>query len=95
VNSHLPRSIDAGSVVDGWAAREGAPGLCGPPSVLVPSATVVQVIESDGIIAGSSAVSVELLVPRNRTARMLEALANADALSLVPVNLPLTASARG
>jgi hypothetical protein len=95
VNSQLPRSVDAGSVVDVWAAREGESGLFGPPSVLVPSATVVQVVESDSIIAGSAAVSVELLVPRNRTARVLEALANADALSLVPVNLPLTASARG
>ncbi|MHA6667404.1 SAF domain-containing protein [Homoserinimonas sp. A447] len=95
VTTQLPRSVDAGSVVDVWAAREGDSGLFGPPSVLVPSATVVQVIESDSIIAGSAAVSVELLVPRNRTARMLEALANADALSLVPVNLPMTASAKG
>lgn len=95
VNSQLPRAVDAGSVVDVWASREGESGLFGPPSVLVPSATVVRVIESDSIIAGSAAVSVELLVPRSRTARMLEALANSDALSLVPVNLPLTASARG
>ncbi|MHA6694061.1 SAF domain-containing protein [Homoserinimonas sp. A520] len=95
VTTQLPRSVDAGSVVDVWAAREGDSGLFGPPSVLVPAATVVQVIESDSIIAGSAAVSVELLVPRNRTARMLEALANADALSLVPVNLPMTASAKG
>ncbi|MEX1078713.1 MAG: hypothetical protein WED09_06345 [Homoserinimonas sp.] len=95
VNSQLPRAVDAGSVVDVWASREGDSGLFGPPSVLIPSATVVRVIEADGIIAGSAAVSVELLVPRSRTARILEALANEDALSLVPVNLPVTASARG
>jgi hypothetical protein len=94
VPSRLPAAVDAGSVVDVWASREGDSGVYGPPSVLIPSATVVRVIESDGIIAGSDAVSVELLVPRSRTARMLEALANADALSLVPVNLPLTASGR-
>jgi hypothetical protein len=94
VNSQLPRTVDAGAVVDVWASREGESGLFGPPSVLIPSATVVRIIETDGIIAGSGAVSVELLVPRSRTARMLEALANSDALSLVPVNLPLTASAR-
>jgi hypothetical protein len=95
VNTQLPQAVDAGSTVDVWAAREVESGMFGPPSVLVPSATVVRVIESDSIIAGSAAVSVELLVPRSRTARMLEALANSDALSLVPVNLPLSASARG
>src|SRR5690554_346492 len=93
VGSELPRAVDAGSVVDVWASREGESGVFGPPSVLIPSATVVRVIETDGIIAGPGAVSVELLVPRSRTARMLEAQANSDALSLVPVNLPLTASA--
>lgn len=93
VSSQLPRSVGAGSVVDVWASREGDSGVFGPPSVLIPSATVVRVIETDGIIAGSGAVSVELLVPRSRTARMLEALANSDSLSLVPVNLPLTVSA--
>jgi len=95
VGSELPRAVDAGSVVDVWASREGESGMFGPPSVLIPSATVVRVIETDGLIAGSAAASVELLVPRSRTARMLEALANSDALSLVPVNLPVTASARG
>lgn len=95
VNSRLPKAVAAGSVVDVWAAREGDSGQFGPPSVLVPSATVVQIIEADGIIAGADAVSVELLVPRSRTARMLEALANSDALSLVPVNLPAATTARG
>ena len=95
VNSRLPHAVDAGSVVDVWAAREGEAGTFGPPSVLVPSATVVQVIEADGIIAGATAVNVELLVPRARTARILEAIANSDALSLVPVALPSLVSARG
>src|SRR5690554_1035026 len=94
VGSKLPAAVDAGSVVDVWASREGDSGAFGPPSVLIPSATVVRVVETEGIIAGAGAVSVELLVPRSRTARMLEALANADALSLVPVNLPLSASGR-
>jgi hypothetical protein len=95
VNGQLPKSVVAGSVVDVWAAREGTAGVFGPPSVLVPSATVVQVVKADGIMAGAAAVSVELLVPRSRTARTLEALANSDALSLVPVGLPVAASVRG
>lgn len=95
VNAPLPKAVDAGSVVDVWAAREAESGTFGPPAVLVPSATVVRVIEADGIIAGGAAVDVELLVPRARTARILEAIANADALSLVPVSLPNVATARG
>lgn len=94
-NSQLPKSVAAGSVVDVWAAREGDNGLYGPPSVLVSSATVVRVIESDGVIAGASEPGVELLVSRTKTARVLEAIANDDALSLVPVNLSITSSARG
>jgi hypothetical protein len=95
VTSRLPRAVDAGAVVDVWASREGEGGVYGPPSVLVPSATVVQVIEADGIIAGAGAVSVELLVPRAKVARALESIANADALSLIPVNLPVTSAAKG
>lgn len=94
VGSKLPAAVGAGAVVDVWSSREGDSGEYGPPTVLIPSATVVRVEESDGLIAGAGAVSVELLVPRSRTARLLESLANADALSLVPVNLPLSASGR-
>lgn len=95
VNSQLPRAVEAGSVVDVWASREGDGGVFGPPSVLVPSATVVRVTEADGIIVGANAMTVELLVPRARTARILEATANADALSLVPVNIPAVPVVRG
>lgn len=94
-NSQLPRSITAGSVVDIWAAKKTDNRLYGPPSVLVSSATVVRVIEGEGVIAGGSAPSVELLVTRAKTARVLEAIANDDALSLVPVNLPIASLARG
>lgn len=89
VSTQLPKSIGPTSVVDLWTAPEIDNGVFGPPSVLVPSATVVRVLESSGFIAGAQAVSVELLVPRDRIARVLEALANGDAMSLVPVNLPV------
>ena len=95
VNSRLPRAVDAGAVVDVWASREGEGGVYGPPAVLLPSATVVEVIKAEGIISGADAVSVELLVPRARVARALESIANADALSLIPVNLPVPGSAKG
>ncbi|HEV7811530.1 MAG TPA: hypothetical protein VGO99_01110 [Leifsonia sp.] len=89
VSGQLPQSVAAGSVVDLWSAREVETGVFGPPSVLVSSATVVRVVESEGFIVDGAGVGVEVLVPRSRIALMLEAIANADALSLVPASLPL------
>ena len=81
---HLSRSVTAGGLVDVWAAREGDGGVYGPPGVLVPSAVVVRVLEDDGLVGDRSAESVEILVPRDRIARVLESIANGDAVSLVP-----------
>lgn len=89
VHGQLAQSIVAGAVVDLWSARETDNRAFGPPSVLVSSATVVRVIQSEGIIADRSGNSVEVLVPRTKTARVLEAIANADAISLVPVSIPV------
>jgi hypothetical protein len=83
IRGQLPRSVGAGTVVDLWAARAGDGGEFGPPSVVADSAVVVRVVEQQGVIAGGDAITVELLVPRERTARILEAKANDDALSLV------------
>jgi len=89
----LPRSVEAGRLVDVWAAREGEGGVFGPPGVLVASATVVQVLEDDRLVGDGSAESVEILVPRDRVARMLESIANGDAVSLVPAAPVAAASA--
>jgi hypothetical protein len=56
--------------------------------VIVSGATVVRVIESDGLVASDDAASLELLVPRLRIARVLEAVANDDAMSIVPASIP-------
>lgn len=87
--ARLAQAIDSGAVVDVWAAREGEDGVFGPPGVLVPSAVVVRVLESDGLMSSDAAASVEILVPKERIARVLEALANSDSLSLVPLHQPV------
>lgn len=87
VHGELPQSVAAGTVVDLWSAHEMEHGVFGPPAVLVDSATVVRVISPDGLVAGT-AHSVELLVSRSKTAAVLEAVANQDAMSVVPVALP-------
>ncbi len=86
VGSTLPRSITEGSVVDLWAAAgvEGGAGDFDPPAVLVSGATVVRVVEDDGLIVDGGATGVEVLVPRGKLASVLDAITSEDAISLVP-----------
>jgi hypothetical protein len=88
VSGVLAASIGPGSVVDVWSAAEVDSGHFGPPAVLVDSATVVRLVDSQGLIARDS-VSVEVQVPRNEVATVLESLANGDVISIVPVSTPV------
>lgn len=85
----LPASVSAGSSVDVWSAPAVEGGTFGPPTVLVSSAIVVKVTTDSTLVAGDAATSVEVLIPRFATARVLEAVANKAALTVVPVDLPL------
>ncbi|MEP6480131.1 MAG: hypothetical protein ABJB03_12110 [Rhodoglobus sp.] len=87
LTSQLPGSVDAGSSVDLWSAKETKEGF-GAPTVLVSSATVVRLVESEGLVVDKSVATVEVLVPKSKIARVLEAVANGDALSMVPVSIP-------
>jgi hypothetical protein len=88
VSGQLPKSVTAGAVIDLWSARVND-NVFGAPVVLVSSATVVRVIAKQGIIADRAGESVEVLVPRAKTAKVLEAIANQDAISVVPVDIPM------
>lgn len=88
LGGRIPASVAPGSTVDLWAASEEEANLFRPPVVIVSGATVVRVIESDGLVASDEAASLELLVPRLRIARVLEAVANDDAMSIVPASIP-------
>jgi hypothetical protein len=85
----LSDSLTPGAVADVWAAKQAERGRFGPPAVLVESASVVRIIEKTGLMAGGSGQSVEILVPREKVAAVLESVANEDAIALVPVNVPL------
>ncbi|WP_430646024.1 hypothetical protein [Agromyces sp. GXS1127] len=80
----LARGIAPGAIVDVWAAGELERGRYEPPAVLVSGAEVAAVLESEGMVADGP--SVELLVPRAKTAAVLEALASGDAIDLVPAS---------
>ncbi|GGF01226.1 hypothetical protein [Mycetocola zhadangensis] len=81
--STLPESIDAGSLIDVWSAQVQDDGTFAPPVVLVPGASVVRVVEQQGLVdAGGQ--DVEILVPKGKVASVLAALAGKDAISVVP-----------
>jgi hypothetical protein len=91
VDGPLAQSIHVSSRVTLWAslpASEGARGF-DAPAALVPDATVVQIIESTGLIAAGSGVQVELLLPRERLAAVLAAMANGAALAIVADDQPV------
>lgn len=96
LSGEVSESVVAGSLVDVWASAAvtgdgavGASGGYGPPTVLTADAVVIRVIEPDGIVSAADGQSVEVQVPRSRIARMLQAIANGDALAVVPAGIPL------
>ena len=65
------------------------------PTVIVSAATVVKVLDdSGGFSVASTGSSVEVLVPRSKVARLLQAIAQKASLSVVPAGIPLAESAR-
>jgi hypothetical protein len=89
LDTPLSQSVAASSRVDVWSAKQVTNGVFAAPTVLVSSAIVVRLVEDKGIVVDSTDASVELLVPRDATASVLEAVANGAALSVVPVDLPV------
>jgi len=81
--SALPSGLGRGSTVDVWSAREIERGSYEPPAVLVANAEIAGIQEPEGMV-DSGGVSVELLIPREKVAALLEALAAGDAIDLVP-----------
>jgi hypothetical protein len=89
LSSPLATAIGPGSVVDVWSARQSEHARFDPPVVLVGRAAVVRILEPTGLVAANGRRSVEVLVPKASVAAVLEAIANADAIAVVPVNEPL------
>jgi hypothetical protein len=91
-------AVVPGALVDVWSAPAastgdiGSLGTFGAPVVLSSDAIVVRVLDDDGLVAAGQGAAVEVLVPRSRIARFLQAIANGDALAVVPAGLPLRTS---
>lgn len=87
-------AVVPGALVDIWAAARAsgdvaAFGAYGPPIVLSADAVVVRLVDDEGIVAASDGDRVEVRIPRNRIARLLQAVANGDAIAVVPAGIPL------
>jgi hypothetical protein len=88
VNGELAASVVPGSGVDVWSARQIGSGLFEAPAVIVSAATVVRLVDREGFVVDDGSAAIEVLVPRSQIARVLEAVANDDAVSVVPASLP-------
>jgi hypothetical protein len=86
----LATTVSSGASVDVWASAELEDGRYGAPGVIISAATVVRLVEDDSLVSSARGNAIELLVPRSRVARLLEAMANGDVLSVIPANLPAT-----
>ena len=87
--TRLPASVGPGSTVDLWASRVDDGGTTAAPVVIVSGASVVRLIETESIVGGGTVSGVELLVPKSRIARVVEALARGDVLAVIPTGIPL------
>jgi flagella basal body P-ring formation protein FlgA len=80
----------SGTPSDDSGDPDAAAADAAAPTVLVSGATVVRVLDdSGGFSVASSGSSVEVLVPRTRVARLLEAIAQKAALAVVPAGIPI------
>lgn len=79
----VPASVEAGTVVEVWAAPLLEQGAYDEPRVLVADATVVSVTRDDSMIGGGAA-ALELVIPRADVSATLAAMADEAALSIVP-----------
>jgi hypothetical protein len=89
LRGRLSGGLAAGSMVDVWSAAPTDDGGFGPPAVLVGEAAIVRILEPTGLIQSDGAKPVEVLVPKDKVAVVLEAVANDEAISLIAVNTPI------
>lgn len=82
-STDVPGAVDTGSVVEVWAAAREDDGDLGAPEILVADAVVARVARDDAVIGGS-AVSLELVIPREDVSAALAAISTDAAISVIP-----------
>lgn len=89
LSTALSATVRPGDALDLWSAPTLEAGRFGPPAVIASGAQLVRTVTAEGIVSGTEAGRVELLIPRRDVARILHALANGDALSAIPASLAI------
>ncbi|WP_439565136.1 hypothetical protein [Microcella sp.] len=89
LSTALGATVRPGDALDLWSAPALDAGRFGAPAVIASGTQLVRTVTADGIVTGTEAGRVELLVPRRDVARILHALANGDALSAIPTSLAI------
>lgn len=89
LSGEVAEAVAPGARVDLWGAEQLEHGRHAPPLVVVSSAEVVRTIEEGGFIGNGGGRSVELQLPAAKVADVLQAIANGDALSLVPASVAI------
>lgn len=89
LSTALGATVRPGDSLDLWSAPALDAGRFGAPAVIASATQLVRTVTDEGIVAGSQAGRVELLVARRDVARILHALANGDALSAIPASLAI------
>jgi hypothetical protein len=89
LTSPLSAGVRPGDTLDVWSSPKQDGGRFGAPVVISSGAQFLHEMAEEGFAARSSAARVELLVLRSDVARILDALANGDALAVVPASLAL------
>ena len=87
----VPTGITPGAQVELWAAPIVGPQEFGEPLVIAPAAIVAGVREDEGVVTGTGA-TLELTVPRDDVADVLQHVAAGSALSAVLAPVPREAS---
>ena len=77
--------IGAGSVIDLWAAAKatGTGEKAPPPHVLASAATVVRLAAPTGLLASERGATLEVELPREDVAAVLQALADGESVSAI------------
>jgi hypothetical protein len=88
VDGQLSSAVHPGASVEVWASSVAESGDDGPPAVIASDAVVTRIASDDELVVADSDRSVELLVPRDDVAVILESLARDAAIAVVPAALP-------
>lgn len=88
VTGNVPRGVEVGALVDVWVVRPGDPsGLADPaePERVVGAAEVSAVVTGGGGLSARSGADVQVLVPQDAMAALLQAGSDGHDVVLVPL----------